>query len=182
MSDTSRSRLKSLFISRYTDLRRRLEYIVGSKDGAAEALQETWLRLDTMSEPAAIANTDAYLLRIAANVAIDQHRDQQRHLNEGEIDEMFDVPDELVDPERVVSARREVEALQEVVRDLSPRRQAILMAARVEGQLNREIAERFGISESLVEKELRYALRHCKASMRETTAFYGGDTNGRRKF
>jgi RNA polymerase sigma factor (sigma-70 family) len=182
MSDTTRSRLKSLFTLRYAHLRRRLEYIVGSKDGAADALQETWLRLDTMSEPAAVANADAYLLRIAANVAIDQHRDEQRHLNEGEIDEMFEVQDELVDPERVVSARREVETLQDVVRTLTPRQQAILLAARVEGQLNREIAERFGISESLVEKELRLALRHCKASMRETTAFYGGDTIGRRKF
>lgn len=169
-------------MSRYAHLRRRLEYIVGSKDRAADALQETWLRLDAMNEPASIANADAYLLRMAANVAIDQHRDEQRHLSEGEIDEMFGVPDELVDPERVVSARREVEALQGVVRELTPRQQAILMAARVEGQLNREIAGRFGISESLVEKELRHALRYCKAAMRETTAFYDGNTQGRRKF
>jgi len=180
--DETRSRLKGLLTSRYSHLRRRLEYIVGSRDRAADALQETWLRLEAMSEPTSVANADAYLLRIAANIAIDQHRDERRHLNEGEVDEMLKVQDELADPERVVSARREVEALQGVVRELTARQQAILMAARVEGQLNREIAGRFGISESLVEKELRHALRHCRASMRETTAFYDGNTNGRRKF
>jgi RNA polymerase sigma factor (sigma-70 family) len=180
MSQATRDRLRALLISRYVQLRRQLEFIVGSKDGAADALQETWLRLGTMKE-ATVANADAYLLRMAANVAIDQHRREARHLSEGEIDELFEVEDPLADPARIVAARLEVEALQAILLELTPRRRAIFLAATVDGLLIREIAERFDISISLVEKELSYALRQCKSCMREIAAPDEGETPGRRK-
>lgn len=182
MADDARTRLRSLFVAKYAHLRRRLEFIVGSREGAADAMQETWLRLDTMSEPAQVANADAYLLRIAANVAIDQHRREQRHLSAGEVDELFEVGDELADPDRIVSARRDIDALQQVIDTLPSRQRAILMAARIDGLLNREIAERFGISESLVEKELRYALRACRDGVRQRISLEESSMRGRRKF
>jgi RNA polymerase sigma factor (sigma-70 family) len=181
MSENTRERLRGLLVSRYAKLRRQLEYMVGSKDGAADALQETWLRLGTMKE-ATVTNADAYLLRMAANVAIDQRRREVRHLNEGEIDELFDVEDELADPERIVSGREEVSTLQATLLELTPRRRAIFLAATVEGQVNREIAERFGISVSLVEKELSYALRECKTRLRETASSPEGVAKGPRKW
>ncbi|WP_297352515.1 RNA polymerase sigma factor [Paraburkholderia sp.] len=181
MTETTRDRLRTLLISRYAKLRRQLEYMVGSQDGAADALQETWLRLGSMKE-ATVTNADAYLLRMAANVAIDQHRREARHLNEGELDELFEVEDELADPERIASAREEILALQATLLELTPRRRAIFLAATVEGLVNREIAERFGISLSLVEKELSYALRQCKTRLRETVPSREGTAKGRRKW
>jgi RNA polymerase sigma factor (sigma-70 family) len=182
MSDTARVNLKDLLVSRYTYLRRRLEFLVGSKDSAADALHETWLRLDTMTDEAPLANADAYLLRMATNVAIDQYRREHRQLHEGEIEELFDIPDELADPQRIVAARHEVEALKAILRGLPPRRRDILLAARIDGQLNREIAERFGISLRLVEKELSEALKYCNARMLDVDASALGNTKGRRKF
>ncbi|WP_175838885.1 RNA polymerase sigma factor [Burkholderia anthina] len=182
MAEDARTRLRTLFVAKYAHLRRRLEFIVGSRDGAADAMQETWLRLDTMNDPAQIANADAYLLRMAANVAIDQHRREQRHLSTGDVDALFEVGDELAEPDRIVSARRDIEALQQVLDTLPSRQRAILVAARIDGLLNREIAERFGISESLVEKELRHALRACRDGLRQHMALEDGSTRGRRKF
>jgi RNA polymerase sigma factor (sigma-70 family) len=182
VSESTRLLLKNLLITRYATLRRRLEYLVGSKDGAADALQETWLRLETMPHVGPVANADAYLLRMATNLIIDQHRREHRevHLEEGEVSELFEIEDELADPERIVAARRKVEALKVILRGLSPRRQDILLAARVDGQLNTEIAEQMGISLRLVEKELSAALKHCNVCLLEMAA--SSDTKGRRKF
>jgi RNA polymerase sigma-70 factor (ECF subfamily) len=51
--------------------------------------------------------------------------------------------------------------LERALDELTPRRRAILIAARLEEVPHVEIAARFGISTRMVEKELRSALIHC---------------------
>jgi RNA polymerase sigma-70 factor (ECF subfamily) len=183
MSESSRAQLKKLLLSRYAYLRQKLERVVGSKDGALDALQQTWVHLETMSEVGPVANADAYLLRIATNVAIEQYRTERRHLHEQDIDEMFQVPDELADPERVVAARLEIDILKEVLLTLPPRQQRILLAARVEGKLNREIAAELGVSLRLVEGELSLALKAVNVRMMAVMPEQPARTTaGRRKF
>ncbi|MEJ0004653.1 MAG: RNA polymerase sigma factor [Pararobbsia sp.] len=182
MSDGGRTDLKTRLVARYAYLVKRLERFVGSKDGAAEALHETWLRLEKTMEVGTVLDADAYILRMAHNVVYDQHRGAQRYVSQGEIDEIFEGPDELADPERIVAARRKVDALKEAMGGLTPRRQAILLAARVDGQLNREIASRFGISLRLVEQELSLALKQCAMQMKDFNQPQEGAVRGRRKF
>jgi RNA polymerase sigma-70 factor (ECF subfamily) len=182
MSETTRLLLKNLLVSRYATLRRRLEFFIGSKEGATDALQDTWVRLETMPEVGPVANADSYLLRMATNAVIDQRRRTHRevYLEAEEIEHLFEVEDELADPERIVAARHKVDALIDILGGLTPRRQEILLAARVDGQLNTEIAKRLGISLRLVERELSEALKHCNVRMLEMAGPEG--TKGRRKF
>ena len=49
--------------------------------------------------------------------------------------------------------------------DKSPRRRDILLASRLEGISLRDIAGRHGISQRMVEIELKYALMHCGRRM-----------------
>jgi RNA polymerase sigma factor (sigma-70 family) len=182
MSENTRLLLRKLLVSRYAYLVRRLERLTGSKDGAADALHETWMRLETVTVVGPVANADAYILGIASNVVIDQFRREQRHAHEEDVDALLEIPDELADPERIVAARRKVEALKVVLRGLTPRRRAILLAARVDGQLNREIAERFGISLRLVESELSVAMKYCLEHMKDMADPFESATTGRRKF
>jgi RNA polymerase sigma factor (sigma-70 family) len=165
VSHSTRTQLKQILVAHYTALRRKLEFVAGSRDGATDALHETWVRLETMGEAGPVANPDAYLIRMATNVAIDQHRRERRHLHESEVGDLFETADELADPARILAGRREVSALEDVLRDLTPRRRAILLAARIDGQLNPEIAERFGLSLRVVERELSYALKYCNERM-----------------
>jgi RNA polymerase sigma-70 factor (ECF subfamily) len=51
--------------------------------------------------------------------------------------------------------------LKSVIAALPSRQRAILLAVRLEGLSRQEIAERFGISTSMVEKELRQAQEYC---------------------
>lgn len=182
MSDGTRADLKKLLVSRYTTLIKRLERLAGSKERAADAVHETWLRLETMSEAGPVANADAYLMGMATNVAIDQHRSERRHVHEEEVDELFEVMDELADPERIVAARRKIDALKDIVMGLTPRRRAILLAARVEGRLNQDIADQLGISLRMVERELSVALKYCADRLQEVNEPYQGAAKGRRKF
>lgn len=182
MSDSTRSYLKKKLVAQYAALVRKLERYYGSRESATDAVHEAWLRLDAMAEIGPLANADAYLTRMLNNATIDQFRAEKRHAHEDEIDEFFHIEDELADPERVVAARLEVEALKRVLDELPPRRRAILLAAKIEGKLNREIAEELGVSVRLVEKELGLALKHCTDCMQEMKEEYRGASRGRRKY
>lgn len=162
--------LHGVLVERYEGFKRRLAYFLGSEDVAADALQETWLRVGAMEDDRALKNPGGYLFRMAMNVAADQHRKNARLLTMGEIDELERVVDELADPARIVAARDEMDALERAMERLTPRRREILIAARVHGMLNREIADLFGISQRYVEKELRAALLHCEAILHKKAA------------
>lgn len=174
-------RLRQMLTSRYAEFRRQLEYIVGNKEDAADALQETWVRLDGLSANTRVSNPDAYLLRMAVNIATDAFRRESRHAGHVRIDETFDVPDETPGPERAVRVRVEAQLLLQSMRALPERQQAILVAARVDGLMNQQIAQRLGISESLVEKELRHALKHCRQAMQAVVDIPASSVRGRRK-
>lgn len=185
-----RTKLKRHLSSRYAVLRWRLERVVGCKHNAADALQETWLRLEAMVAPgpaaAPVNNPDAYLLRMAANIATDAYRRDRIIVTEREREELMHMADEagddISDPARIVSARLDVQALDVALAGLSPRRRAILTAARIDGMLNADIAERFGISVAMVKKELQAAMQHCKTCMADADAAQRSDVSGRRKY
>ncbi len=181
MSESTRLLLKKLLVSRYANLICRIERVAGSKDTAADALHETWLRLGTANVPGSVANGYAYILSMAINVVFDKYRREHRHLYEDEIDELIEMPDELADPERIVAARFKIDELRTVMRGLTPRRRAILVAARIEGHTNKEVAERFNVSLRLVEKELSIALQYCLEKMSDMNAVEV-ERVGRRKF
>ncbi len=187
--------LRARVVARYAELRGKLERIVGSRDDAADAMQETWLRLATSAaeagtapgigtpHPVVVNNPDAYLLRMAANIAIDRYRhDNEALLVRGEIDALVQIADEAADPARIASARSDVDALGHVLARMPARRRAILVAARIEGRLNSEIAERLGVSLSTVEKELRAALDYCRKHLPHVEAAQRGHVAGPRQY
>jgi RNA polymerase sigma-70 factor (ECF subfamily) len=163
MTETNWTTLRQLLVDRYEDFRRRLARRLGSTDLATEVLHETYLRLDRGSAELGIVNNPkAYLYRTALNVAADRHRSAEgRRLNNLEIDALRGIADAALDPAKAMEARLEVTMLERALDELTPRRRAILIAARLEEVPHVEIAARFGISTRMVEKELRSALIHC---------------------
>ena len=56
MPDTPRGGLRDRLVQRYGELRKRLEFMTGSKDTADDVLHDTWVRLETaQAAPAAAA-------------------------------------------------------------------------------------------------------------------------------
>lgn len=161
-ADNERARtLRALLVERYQDLKSRLARRLGSLEWAEDALQDTYLRLNGREIVGDVRNPAAYLFRSAFHVALNQRRADNRRLNAEEVEALLNLADEAPDAVRVISGRSDLERLKQVMAELPPRPRAILLAARLEGLSRQEIARRFGISVSLVEKELRRAQEHC---------------------
>jgi RNA polymerase sigma factor (sigma-70 family) len=164
MTDGSLATLRHVLIVRYDDLRQRLTRRLGSAELASEALQDTYLRLEGASGIASVRSPASYLFRMAFNIAVDHRRARARRLARTEVHSLLDIADDAPDAARTVAARLEVEALARMA-GMPLRRRSILMAARLDGVPQREIAERFGISLTLVEKELKLAQEYCAARL-----------------
>lgn len=161
MSDANRTMLRSFLADRYDDLKQRLSRRLGSAELAGDALQDTYVRLGRAEVAGAVQSPAAYLFRMAFNVAMDRQRAEKRRLAHNEVQDLLHLVDDAPGPSQIAEARFEIEALEKAIAELTPRRRVILLAARLQGMPQREIANRLGVSLRLVEKELRLAQEHC---------------------
>jgi RNA polymerase sigma-70 factor (ECF subfamily) len=161
MTETTWTSLRQLLTDRYDELRARLTRRLGSEDLARETLHETWLHLHRRDGIETVENPKGYLLRTAFNIATDRGRKASRLARRVEIQEVLDLPDETPSPAELTEARQEIAALERALEDLTPRRRTILLSSRLEGTPLRLIAEQLGISQRMVEIELKHALDHC---------------------
>ena len=165
MKNIGQSPMVRLFLTSYADFKARLRRRLGSEDLANDVLHETYLRVDRMEAPLNLTQPNAYLYRMALNIAADRRQADARLLTGEEIEELLQVSDESQDPERVVGGQKEIQLLLSALYELPPRRRRIFIAARLEEAPHLEISQRFGISTRMVEKELKAALGHCAARL-----------------
>jgi RNA polymerase sigma factor (sigma-70 family) len=167
MTEIKRTILRRVLVTRYNDLKMRLTRRLGSAELAGEALQDTYLRLEGVETSGVVSSPGAYLFRMAFNIAMDHRRAERRRLSFMEVRHLLDVAEDTLGPARIVEGRLEIEALERVLAELPPRRRAILLAVRLEGLPQRQIAARLGISLRLVEKELQRAQEYCAERLRK---------------
>lgn len=161
MGEKDKAFLLRHLVVRYDDLARRLTRRIGSA-AAAEALQDTYLRIGQAEAVPAIHDPQAYLLRVARNVAIGHRRAYARQrLDDVEVARLLDVEDEAPGPAAIVESQQQMERLAAALRGMPERRRAIFLAARVEGLPHQQIAGRFGVSLRTVANEIQRALDHC---------------------
>ena len=136
---------------------------------AADITQETLLRLHENAKTQPPDNARALAYRIAINLA----NDYQRRLKVRERYHEGLAGDYLADtqacpkpgPEQVVMAKQRFQQFQTVLAKLPPDcRQAFLLHS-IDHLTYGQIAERLGISESMVSKHLARALKHCLKHM-----------------
>jgi len=161
MSDPSRELLRQYLLLDYDELKVLLARRLGSLDRAAEALHDTWLKLEHANTPPSVEKPRPYLLRMARNLALKREQTERRALTLDDARAALNLADDAPDPERVAAARSEARVLDDALAELTPRRRAILLASRVEGMPLRDIAERLDLSQRMVEMELKLALIHC---------------------
>jgi RNA polymerase sigma factor (sigma-70 family) len=165
MPENSIPALRDFLVQRYENLKQRLTRQLGSAELASDALQDTWLRLESREKIEGVRNLDSFLMRMAVNVAIDHHRSNSRLLEAEEIDVLLALADPTPGPEQRAVARSEVDALGQALEALPARRRKILMLVRWEGLPQREVAKRMGLSQRTIEKELKTAHDYCAARL-----------------
>lgn len=157
---SARNVLLTLLVSTYPDLKRRLAGRLGSTDLAADALQDTYLRLHRTDDLGEVRNPKSYLFRMAINIASNRARSEARHLSASDVDILIGVRDEAPDPLQIAEARSELAAVQRAIETLPTRRRAIFRRIWVDKVSFDEISLEFSISVRTVRYELMLATRH----------------------
>ena len=168
MTEHTLASLRRLFVDRYDVLKARLTQRLGSADLAGDAMQDTWLRLARIESVGVVQSPQSYLFRIVLNAAEDRNRSERRQrLSPTEIDSLLQLPDPSPTAEQVLMARADLAAFEAILQELPERRREIFLAARLGSIPRQEIADRLGMSRQLVAKELRLAMEHCLARLKE---------------
>lgn len=164
MGRSGTSDLSAAFQALYDDLHRMILARTGDPDRAADIVQDTWLCVaatQTLGVP--VSNPRGYVLRVAQNLAIDEGRRLTRlgkiHVPE---EEGLAVIDPAPPADAALLAKERVRMLDAALQELPERARTILLLNRVEGLSQAEIAQRLGISPSLVSQEIAKALKHCR--------------------
>lgn len=160
-----RDLLRRHYLIGYNEMKNRLTQRLGSAELAGDALQDTWLRLESVAPIGPVERPYPYLLRIAYNFALQHARRQQRMVSLDEARDALSLVDDTPGPEQIWEARAELTMLKDAMKELTPRRRDILLAARLEGVAMHEIAARHGISQRMAERELKRALAHCSVRL-----------------
>ena len=139
-------------------LLRAVRRAVGGSDAAEDLLHTAFVRLSEYSERNTVENPAAFLVRTAANLAVDERRRVQvRRESPIDIGEMLDIADgQPLHPE-VLAAQERLEKVMAGLESLGPRTREIFLLHRVDGLKYREIAARFDITVSAVEKHIAKA-------------------------
>ncbi len=161
MSESFVALLRRLLVADYSSLKLRLARRFGSVDFAGEVLHEAWLHLNRSELGALdvpVRNPSAYLYRLALNIAVDQKRADGRWLAKAEVDSVCRQAVNELDPGRIAEARAELASLARALDDIPPRRRAIFLASRLHNLSHKEIAQRYGVTVRIVDRELKAAL------------------------
>jgi RNA polymerase sigma factor (sigma-70 family) len=149
----------------YGRLQRRLLRYLGCPDLASDCLHDAWLRLrpgDT-THSAAVRNPEAYIYRVACNIAMDRLRSNRLsgQYTGDTGTELDTIADPSPGPDLIAEVRSDVEALDRALQHLPRRHQAVLIALRIDEQTRDEVAAYHGISLRRVDTMLRQALDYC---------------------
>jgi RNA polymerase sigma-70 factor (ECF subfamily) len=140
----------------------------GANPGEVEDLrQEVFAALLRRSDLQSIENVEAYLFRTARNLLVTNSRRSLTRpvLVTGEVYEGTPGDTDEMSPERIAVGRERYRLFLAALQELSERQRTIVILGRFEDFHGTEIAAHLGISLSLVEKEMRYALRYLKGRL-----------------
>lgn len=137
-------------------------------DAAEDGAQEVFVRMLGLAGDARIDNEEAYLFRVASSVITDRaRRDAVRLRSDHDSSEYFDLAGEEPSPERVVSGRQDLRRMKAALDEMPLRRREILMLNRMDGLTYSQLAVRYGVTVSAIEKQMMKAIAHLHARMKD---------------
>ncbi|HEX8900197.1 RNA polymerase sigma factor [Vitreimonas sp.] len=133
--------------------------------------QEAFTRLLALADKSHILNLEAYLFQIAGSVLTD-HLRRRRVRGAGAHLPLENAPldAEVLTPARVLEGREAIARAAAALAELRPKTREIFLLNRMDGLSYTQIAVRFGISPSAVEKHMIKALSHLQTKMKASDA------------
>lgn len=144
-------------------LRRFFQRRLSSREDAADATQETFLRMLSVPRSTLIENPQAYLFQVARSVASLTLARSAREARLFAPEALgLDQADETPGQERIVAGRQSLLLMAHAIAELPNRCQQVFILSRLHGLSNGEIATELGISRNMVEKHIIRALLRCR--------------------
>lgn len=168
MVSTRKNDFVSGLFGRYT--RELVSYLTrrtGNRADARDLAQDTYIRLLRVEKVDLIRDPQAYLFRIAANLAYEyqlkKRTERQRLESPAESAELEQISSVTLEDRTDLDAR--VVRLRAVLGTLLPKHRVALILHRQEGLTYEEIATRMGISVHTVKKYIAVGLAQCRARL-----------------
>lgn len=149
----------------YRELVSFLRARLGSVQAAEDVAHDAYLRVLERTDPQQIQHPRAFLYRTALNLVVDQHRRHRVRQTE---------PLEVLDQDECWHASafahdmhvdQRLALMQRALDELNPACRDSFLLRKLEGFSHDQIAERLGISRSVVEKHIVNAMKHCRQRM-----------------
>lgn len=153
-----RDELAQVLEREYAALYRYAFKLTGSKEEAADLVQETCVRAVVHQEKLPAENPIAWLIRVASNLYIDKYRRRKRetaHLERLKREQPVSTP----------GAEARIEALS-LLDGLEPELRLIVILKHAQGYTYEEIGRMTGLKEGTVKSRLHLAMRRLKGSER----------------
>jgi RNA polymerase sigma-70 factor (ECF subfamily) len=153
-------------------LRKRAELVrfftrrIGSAAAAEDLVQEIYLKIQGMADPAELRSPEAYLYRLGSNLLLDRRKQERRQAAResgwvrATIGEGPEPVAEEPPADEAVAARQRLAVIVAALEDLPPQTARAFRLHKFEGLSHAEVAARLGVSKSAVEKYMIAALRH----------------------
>ncbi|MBK4994716.1 sigma-70 family RNA polymerase sigma factor [Pseudomonas sp. S37] len=163
------SGLLASFQEHYDDLLQFLTRRMSDRQRAADVAQETYLKLVNIDEQALpVLHARSFIFRVAGNLAIDALRREQRiAASHGDSEGAGELACPAPAPEAALLARERLQILDQALLQLPSKARQALLLNRVEGLTQKQVAQRLGVSESMVAKYIGQALRHCRSWLKQ---------------
>lgn len=137
---------------------RRVARATGKPDEAEDYLHSAFLKLEAYRLHKPVDNPDGFLVKVAANIALDDGRHERVKAEIGRsIYDLVNLVDLQPLQDEALAACNRLERVKVGLDALTPRTRTIFLMHRVGGMKYREIAAQLGITVSAVEKHIAKA-------------------------
>lgn len=130
-----------------------------AREDAEDLIQEGIARVyEYRARGGQVREPEAVLVRTVERLSINQHRDSHRNLYSKRVLEDLSLVDPAPRPEEQLDAQQRLDRVMRVLETVSPRTREVFLLHRIAGAGQEDIARRFGITVSAVEKHVARAV------------------------
>ena len=151
----------------YRELVSFLSARLGNAHAAEDVVHDAYVRVLERVSDDPIEQPRAFLYRTALNLVIDGHR--RSALRQVEPLEVLDTEERFFSPspQWLMDRHQRLEMIQQGLSELPAACRESFLLRKIEGLSHPEIAERLGLSRSVVEKHIVNAMKHCRIRIRQ---------------
>lgn len=165
-NDRQRQDLQDIFITHRDRLQGVARQIVGTRDAAEDVVQSAYLRVVDASSHLVVQQPSSYCFQVVRYLAIDhvRRRTLESQLFGAEVEGQA-VPAPHCSPEQTAISGESLALIEQALARLPSRTRQAFVWYRMEGMTQRKIADRLGVSATLVNFMIRdavEALKQCR--------------------